>query len=60
MLHGLCGPEGGTIVVVDMCLKNFKKAFVYFSLIFGDTPVIHPNNSHSFSYYETGKQDDRS
>lgn len=50
LLHGICGLEGGT----NMLLYNFKKAFVYFD--FGDTPAIYTNNIHSFTYHETGKQ----
>lgn len=48
MLHSLSGLEGGTIVEVDMLLYNFKEAFVYFSLIFGDTLVIYSNNSQFY------------
>lgn len=60
MLHNLSGLKGGTVVVVDMILNHLKKAFVYFSLIFGDISVIYANKSHSFMYHETGKQDDGS
>lgn len=55
MLRRFSRLEGSAVVVVDMPFYNFKKAFVYFSLIFEDMLIKYVSNIHSFTYHETGK-----